>query len=515
MIPKLIHFIALTAPDGAGVEHPAFARALEAARSLHPQWEVRVWRNPVPTEGFQLAHYWRKANSLAQHADLLRLEIVHRHGGVFLDWDEILKKPLDDLVAHYDFFIASENGHVLSNGVFGAVAGHPALTALIDTLKRREPDWTRPPNMTTGPSLFAAVLRWRKDVSLLPRASFYPYHYSEKPNAGHRQTYGEQLWLGSWTVKSPWAKLRKQLSRLRPRRLLPALLKRLTRAYLSNELAIRLWHRRAALHVASSDLIRTTVHGHRILLDGRDVSVAPNIAADGYYELREEIFCRTILKGGDHFIDVGANVGVFSLLSASLVGPFGRVFAYEPNPDVASLLEKSAAMNWLHDRLVVRRTAVGGAAGTGVLTINRDRLGDATVMVTGHPKAATASRPANLPGTHTAVTAVVALDDEFPCNVPIRVLKIDAEGHEADVLAGAERLLTGHCIDYVLLEAIEEASGARWPDLIAELEKVSALGYDAFVLVRHGRLQPIGLGELQTREGCGRTVVLRSRSVGA
>lgn len=512
MIPKLIHFIALTAPDSAGVEHPAFARALEAARSLHPQWEVRVWRNPVPTEGFQLAHYWPKANSLAQHADLLRLEVVHRHGGVFLDWDEILKKPLDDLVAHYDFFIASENGHALSNGVFGAIAGHPAVTALIDALKRREPDWTRPPNMTTGPSLFAAVLRWRKDVTLLPRASFYPYHHSEKPNAGHRQTYGEQLWLGSWTVKSPWKTLRKQLSTLRPGRLFPALLKRLLRAYLLNELAVRLWHRREALDPAANQLVRTTVHGHRILLEPRHASMAPSIAADGYYDLRGEIFCRRVLKGGDYFVDVGANVGLFSLLAASLVGPFGRVFAYEPNPDIASLLDKSAAMNLLHDRIAVRRAAVGRERRSGIPTINGDLLGDAVVTLSGRQEAVSASRAANLPATHTATTAVVALDDEFPCDVPIRLLKIDVGGQEADLLEGAGRLLARHCVDYVLLEAIEEASGARWPDVLAELEKVGALGYDPFVLVRHGRLRPVRLGEMQNQDARVRNIVLRSRS---
>lgn len=512
MIPKIIHFIGLKSKGAT--RSPGFdvlKRSMQAARDLHPDWEIRLWDEATAPDGFRLAGYWEHANSAAQLADLMRIEIVHRYGGVFLDWDEILKKPLDDLADATDFFIASENGDTLSNGVFGACAGHEALEKLIQTLLISPPDWSLPPNMTTGPSLFARTLKWHKDIAILPRESFYPYYYTENPRPGHKQTYGEQLWLGSWTNESFGKSLRRRLSAFRPRRLIRSLYRMGSELFLANEYAIRLLTRREKIYSSVGDVVRQTIHGHRILLNGEDLSITPEIASVGYYELTEEIFLRRVLRGGDFFIDVGANVGVFSLLAASLVGSFGRVFSYEPNPVVASLLERSSAMNWMHERLHVRQAAVGARSGQAQLLVNRHRLGDAAVGKVDRGETAGAVRLSNLTPTHSVSVPVMTLDEEFPYDIPIKILKIDAEGFETDVLSGADRLLTRQCIDYVMLEAIEEASGDRWTELLAALELVCAKGYEPFNFGKHGKLLPTTLQRVAHNPGRGRNIMLKSK----
>src|SRR4051812_31668239 len=97
-IPKIIHF---TIPEHAT---DVQLRNIQIARDLHPGWDVVVWQDPVDRTSFQLGRYWDKANSGAQLADLIRLEVVHRQGGFYVDSDFVLRKNLDAL-RQYQFVV--------------------------------------------------------------------------------------------------------------------------------------------------------------------------------------------------------------------------------------------------------------------------------------------------------------------------------------------------------------------------------------------------------------------------
>src|SRR5215468_817413 len=141
---------------------------IDTARRLHPGWEIKIWTDPEPGKepDFRLKRYWSRTNSGAQLADLLRLEILFWHGGVYLDSDLRLFRTLDQLVETYDFFIASEDGYSLTNAVIGACKGSPVLERLIDRLDRNEPDWASLPHLTTGPVFFSMNLKWDRTVSV-------------------------------------------------------------------------------------------------------------------------------------------------------------------------------------------------------------------------------------------------------------------------------------------------------------------------------------------------------------
>ena len=66
------------------------------------------------------------------------------------------------------------------------------------------------------------------------------------------------------------------------------------------------------------------------------------------------------LKPGDHFIDVGANIGYFSLLAAAVVGSAGRVSAFEASPITRQALVRNIALNGLQDHVTVHETARRG-----------------------------------------------------------------------------------------------------------------------------------------------------------
>ena len=333
-IPRILHF---TLPKVATSRQ---LETIEVATLLHPEWEVRVWRDPLPPEKFKLSRYWVKTNSGAQLADLVRIEVVLQYGGIYLDSDVRLHKRLDDLARSYDFFVASENGWALTNAVFGATAGHIALAAMVHDLDAHTPDWTLPPNVTTGPALFSRVLRGRNDVTVLPRETFYPYNCDEAPVPPHPLGYGVHLWDASWRAEYD------ERSKRRPgiRRLGRSVIK--APSLLGMKALRKLRAIADAVNVAGrmeqdSQRNATPVDAPALSATNR----IDTLPADQTHpsELREAAFMRRILRGGDYFIDAADGSGTASEIAATLVGPFGRVVVIGPDGSPLNPFARSAS----------------------------------------------------------------------------------------------------------------------------------------------------------------------------
>jgi FkbM family methyltransferase len=103
-----------------------------------------------------------------------------------------------------------------------------------------------------------------------------------------------------------------------------------------------------------------------------DSNSASNIFYFGaLYDWHEMRFLRRYLGDGDGFVDVGANIGTYTLLAASLVGSGGSVDAFEPSPVAAGRLRESVALNQLSN-VRVHETAIGDATGTTEFSIGWD-----------------------------------------------------------------------------------------------------------------------------------------------
>jgi FkbM family methyltransferase len=177
-------------------------------------------------------------------------------------------------------------------------------------------------------------------------------------------------------------------------------------------------------------------------------------------------------------------------LAAQIVGSFGRVFAFEPNPTTLKLLSKSVVMNWMHDRVVMRPVAVGEIDGSVRLTFTPERLGDALV---GHDENtnSTFSETVKILGADNLTVIdvpCVTLDQEFPIDMPIKLLKIDAKGLEGAVFKGARRLLERRCIDFILIEVPREVAGSRWTELLTQMNLLTESNYVACTLATDGSL---------------------------
>jgi FkbM family methyltransferase len=155
-----------------------------------------------------------------------------------------------------------------------------------------------------------------------------------------------------------------------------------------------------------------------------------------------------LLRPGDTVVDVGANIGYMATLFAARVGAQGRVEAFEPHPRIFAELERnSALLRARPDTAAIRlhRTALGSHNGAA-------RLVEPAVFNANEGTAKLVRHSAEATGANSLTVPLARLDALFP-NERIALVKVDVEGYEPEVLAGAERLLAAHCIDNVIYEA--------------------------------------------------------------
>lgn len=156
---------------------------------------------------------------------------------------------------------------------------------------------------------------------------------------------------------------------------------------------------------------------------------------------------RRLLRRGDRFIDVGANIGVYSLIAAECGA---EVIAFEPGTAAIAALRRNVALNDLGGRIEVRQEAVG--AGSGEIEFV-DGVGTMGHVVTG--AADLARGGAGLftgRSTRRVIRVPMVTLDEVIGGAEIAALKIDVEGFEDDVLTGAAIALAESRIGYVQLE---------------------------------------------------------------
>jgi len=182
---------------------------------------------------------------------------------------------------------------------------------------------------------------------------------------------------------------------------------------------------------------------------------------DGFERATREVI-DAHLKPGDLFIDVGAHVGVMSLSAAtapSTNDADNPVLAIEPSPDNQRQLAATIAANGMNNRIALVPAAIAATSGQAKLLLSRGSMGHrlAAEQPGGEPAS---GKPADA----TVDVPVFSLDDllaGFSQHDHRRVvLKIDVEGHEAEVIAGAAKLLASGRVRLIIWEKFAESTAA-------------------------------------------------------
>jgi FkbM family methyltransferase len=178
-----------------------------------------------------------------------------------------------------------------------------------------------------------------------------------------------------------------------------------------------------------------------------------------------------LVRPGDIVLDIGANLGMVSLILSAMVGPSGQVHAFEPNPNMQSLMRDAIARNDIHN-VILHPIALGSQAGEVMLSVPRGNAGAASVVA-----ARGLSESADIPVQMRTLSSVMAEHDVDR----IRLVKIDVEGFESEVLTGAIGLFSRAQPDAIIFEVNDLEGDVRHHPTFHLL---SRSGYGFFSLPR-------------------------------
>ena len=229
IIPKTIHTFWFSGEE----KNPLTERCMKSWQTFCPDYKIMVWNGetlPIATLPPNIqALYHRKKWAFV--ADYTRLKVLYEQGGVYLDSDMELIKPIDRLL-HTPLFLGKENAHFLGCSIIGATKDNAFIKSNMQAYEQAEvirydagaprfrvhllkEDSDAPFEFTPIPQLFTQVYNQlneaeRKQITVYPTHYFYPFYYNEKftPACIQADTYSIHWWEASWHDKN---KLRNSL----------------------------------------------------------------------------------------------------------------------------------------------------------------------------------------------------------------------------------------------------------------------------------------------------------------
>jgi FkbM family methyltransferase len=206
-----------------------------------------------------------------------------------------------------------------------------------------------------------------------------------------------------------------------------------------------------------------TRSGLRFSVDASDVFAA-TIAAGHLREALDFEAFMSLVRPGAVIVDVGANFGLYALSAALYARPAGQIFAFEPAPGAFAMLERNIADNGLEVTAIA--AAIGAARARAKFLVTRD-VSFSSLFETNRSHDATPIE-----------VEVATLDAALSDVKAIDLLKIDVEGGEAAVLAGARDLLGRSHRAIVQFEySHKNLSPERYRELRGVIASLQALGF--------------------------------------
>ena len=225
------------------------------------------------------------------------------------------------------------------------------------------------------------------------------------------------------------------------------------------------------------------VHGVPLLANIHDHGIGVHEFFQSGYELVRVSEIRKAVKEGNTVIDIGANIGYFTVLLANLVGPKGKVYAFEPDPRNFRLLQRTIERNgWTH--VIAEQKAVSNKAGE--FTLYQTQSCAANTLT---------------PGEHISAVKVhvVTLDDFLSDEPHIDFVKMDMDGSEPLAIQGMAQLIQRSPNLQVVAE-YEPGNVKRYlgnPLDFITITEESGLKLSAILDIDNGRLPNLDLSHLK------------------
>jgi len=208
-IPKLIHIVWI------GDETKRPDRWIDTWKQLNPDYEVRVWGNDAVTaQSWMLGEQikvWlgREINGAA---DIIRWEILFRHGGLAFDADSACIRPLEDWLIEPDGFAAWENEilrpGLIAAGALGFAPNHPLVAHILKDIFEDPNPFDGMAWQKLGPQRITDTLRKVSfpNLTIYPSHYFFPRHHSGFEYSGTGPIFARQFWGSThrdWGIDNP------------------------------------------------------------------------------------------------------------------------------------------------------------------------------------------------------------------------------------------------------------------------------------------------------------------------
>jgi len=228
--------------------------------------------------------------------------------------------------------------------------------------------------------------------------------------------------------------------------------------------------------------VRTT-WGGKVLVDTADLLIAPWLMLDGVWEPAVGDFVRSVLRPGDVFVDVGANVGYFTILAADAIRHVGHIYAFEANPATYELLQKTVTVNWMTSFITTEQLAVYEDTRTLEFVMPEHFAGNSSLALDDRRREAPRIE-----------VETISLDEYFAGrDMRADLVKVDVEGAELFVFRGMRKLVAANPALVVVCEWSQADMGDHY-DPSDLLDEIAAHGFDTFHI--GAEVRPIGRAEL-------------------
>jgi FkbM family methyltransferase len=221
----------------------------------------------------------------------------------------------------------------------------------------------------------------------------------------------------------------------------------------------RAWARFTSWQIRSrlqDEILFDWVGGQRLAVRRGMTGATGNVYV-GLHEFADMMLPLHFLREGDLFLDVGANVGSYTVLASGVCR--AKTWAFEPDPDTARCLKRNIVVNSLDTLVKIHEFALGAQQSDIAFTVGLD----------------TVNRIAAANDKDVRVVRQERLDSVIRGFLPIMV-KVDVEGAEEGVLQGAKELLANPCLKVIELETVTSGSAD-----ILNRNKFERAHYDPFL----------------------------------
>lgn len=192
-----------------------------------------------------------------------------------------------------------------------------------------------------------------------------------------------------------------------------------------------------------SELISMTRYGFWMKINPvKDNGVERSLYYSGTYEKGTLDVMIHLLREGDTFVDIGANIGLMSILAARAVKAKGKVISFEPNPVTRAILEENIRINDVTN-IEVSSFAIGSATEKALIYDRWDANRGSASLIKPDME------------TDSYEIQVTPLSQYLPAGTRIDLIKIDVEGYELEALKGSKEILASPNAPMLIVECCE------------------------------------------------------------